>query len=114
MNIVVGNKLKQYRNEKGWTQEQAADFLHVSQSTYARMESELGHSWANHVEKICRVFQVTSEELLKIDAINTPADNKQHDIVPLDLIFKKLIAQYEQRIQELKETIDLLRKKIKK
>jgi transcriptional regulator with XRE-family HTH domain len=112
MNTVVGNKLKKYRKERRWTQEQAADLLHVSQSTYARMESGLGHSWANHIEKICSVFQVTPDELLKIDVINTPANNK-HDMASLDTIYQKLINQYEQKIQELSETIDFLKKEIK-
>lgn len=109
MNIIVGYKLKQYRKEKGWTQEQAADFLSISQSTYARIENGQSHSWANHIEKICKVFQVTSEELLKNDAINTPTNDKQSTIVPLDLVSQKLIEQYEERIRELQETITFLK-----
>ncbi|HEX8574993.1 MAG TPA: helix-turn-helix transcriptional regulator [Flavobacterium sp.] len=105
MNTVIGNKLKQYRKEKGWTQEQVADFLNISQSTYARIESGQSNSWANHIEKFCKVFQVTSEELLKTDTI----DYKQDNIVPLDLVSQKLIEQYEERIKELKETITFLK-----
>jgi len=39
MNTVVGAKIKYLRKEKGLSQEQVAEYLHVSQSTYARIEN---------------------------------------------------------------------------
>lgn len=44
MNISIGNKLKQLRKSKSMSQEQVADYLHLSQSAYARMESGESHS----------------------------------------------------------------------
>lgn len=62
---MIGNKLKQLRKNKGMSQEQVADYLHVSQSAYARMESGESHSWATHINDICQVFEITPEELVK-------------------------------------------------
>ena len=39
MNTIVGSKIKALRKEKGLSQEQVADYLHISQSTYARIEN---------------------------------------------------------------------------
>ena len=65
MNNSVGNKLKQFRKIKSMSQEQVADYLHLSQSAYARMENGESHSWASHIDKICEIFEITPEELVK-------------------------------------------------
>ena len=37
MNVSIGNNLKNLRKNKGWSQEQVADYLNLSQSAYARI-----------------------------------------------------------------------------
>lgn len=106
MNIVVGNKLKILRKNKNMSQEEVADYLHISQSAYARMESGESHSWANHILKICKIFSIPPEELLKVDV------NKM-DISYInnkDQLSDTIIEQYEDRIQELKKVIKDLKK----
>lgn len=44
MNTTIGKKLKELRKQKGLTQEQTADYLFISQSAYARMESGESYS----------------------------------------------------------------------
>ncbi|MFC6246349.1 helix-turn-helix transcriptional regulator [Flavobacterium psychroterrae] len=44
MNVVVGNKLKELRKNRNLSQEQVADYLTISQSAYARIESGESHS----------------------------------------------------------------------
>ena len=39
MNTIVGEKIKNLRKSKNLSQEEVAEFIHVSQSTYARMEN---------------------------------------------------------------------------
>jgi transcriptional regulator with XRE-family HTH domain len=65
MNKKVGNKLVVLRRAKNLSQEQVADFLHISQSAYARMERGESTSWANHFNRICEVFEVNPEDLVK-------------------------------------------------
>jgi transcriptional regulator with XRE-family HTH domain len=52
---------------KSLSQEQVADFLNISQSLYARMERGESTSWASHFNKICRVFEIKQEDLVKSD-----------------------------------------------
>lgn len=108
MNSIIGNKLKNLRKLKGWSQEQASDYLKISQSSYARMESGESHSWANHLDKISEVFDISPEELVKIE--NVILDSEQHvgtsnNALIINQLSEKLIEQYEERIKELKETI---------
>ncbi len=65
MNVHIGRRLKQLRKKKKLSQEQLANYLHISQSAYARMERGENHTWAIHIDKICEFFKITPEELVK-------------------------------------------------
>lgn len=49
MNEIVGEKIKNLRKSRNLSQEEVAEFLHVSQSTYARIESGASNSWAGYI-----------------------------------------------------------------
>ncbi|WPO78674.1 helix-turn-helix transcriptional regulator [Flavobacterium sp. KACC 22761] len=78
MNVFVGDKLKKLRKSKNMSQEEVADFLNLSQSAYARMESGETHSWASHISKICQLFEINPNELLQKDDLNENLDQKQY------------------------------------
>ncbi|MBG6061000.1 transcriptional regulator with XRE-family HTH domain [Flavobacterium sp. CG_9.1] len=108
MNINVGNKLKQLRKSKSMSQEQVADYLHLSQSAYARMESGESHSWASHIDKLCEVFEITPEELVRGEKMivgNIGTNNGVGYAEVVNQLSEKLIEQYEERIKDLKQTI---------
>ncbi|MHC0446846.1 helix-turn-helix domain-containing protein [Flavobacterium sp. 3-218] len=107
MNILVGNKLRMLRKSKNMSQEEVADYLHVSQSAYARMENGESSSWAAHILKISKIFAISPEELLKID------NEEKKEVLPYAIaqLSEKVIEQYEERIKELKKVIKDLRKK---
>ena len=112
MNAVIGNKLKQLRKNKGMSQEQVADYLHVSQSAYARMENGESHSWASHITEICQVFEISAEELVKNEGVvigNIGTNNGGGYIQIVNQLSEKLMEQYEERIKELKDIIEDLR-----
>ena len=112
MNAVIGNKLKQLRKNKSMSQEQVADYLHVSQSAYARMESGESHSWASHINDICRVFEISPEELVKSESVvinNNQQGGSSNNAIIINQLSEKLIEQYEERIKELKDVIEDLR-----
>jgi DNA-binding helix-turn-helix protein len=69
MNEIVGEKIKNLRKSRNLSQEEVAEFLHVSQSTYARIESGASNSWAGYILPICEFFGIQPEELLKTDHI---------------------------------------------
>jgi transcriptional regulator with XRE-family HTH domain len=114
MNISIGNKLKQLRKSKSMSQEQVADYLHLSQSAYARMESGESHSWASHMDKICEVFEITPEELVKNDSVIVNSNQQggtSTNAIVINQLSEKLIEQFEERIKELKQVIVDLKSK---
>ncbi|KFF04939.1 helix-turn-helix domain-containing protein [Flavobacterium reichenbachii] len=110
MNVLIGNKLKKLRKNSNLSQEEMAGFLDISQSAYARMESGESHSWANHILNICEIFKISPEELVKRDY---PEENNHHqkvtEIYTVQELSDKIIEQYEERIKDLKQTIQDLK-----
>src|SRR5690606_7788443 len=114
MNATIGKKLRDMRKQKGWSQEQVADSLYLSQSAYARIENGESCSLANNLDQICKVFEITPEELVKNEngvVINHNQQGGGGYIQVVNQLSEKLIEQYEERIKELKETISLLKDK---
>ena len=127
MNTNIGNKLKKLRKQKGWSQEQVADYLSLSQSAYARMESGESSSWANNIDKICEIFEIEIEDFFKQDniVINHNQQGGGGYIQIVNQLSEKLIEQFEKQlvekdkrieekdiyIAELKQTIEKLNQK---
>ena len=70
MTTAVANKIKNLRKAKGYSQEEVAERLSISQSAYARIERGESHSWSAHLEKLSEIFEVKPEELLSDDSNN--------------------------------------------
>lgn len=114
MNKTVGNNLKKLRNAKNMSQEQAADFLNISQSAYARMERGESTSWTIHFNKICEVFGVTPEELVKkelgTEMFQKPTDTERLTEIAMGSVYRKIIRRYKLEIEDLKTIIKNLNK----
>ena len=67
--IKIGNFLKELRNEKGYTQQEVADLLFVSQKTISRWESGNGIPDINIIVDVAQFYGVTVDELLKGERI---------------------------------------------
>ncbi len=100
--------------KKGYTQEQAADYLNISQSAYARMETGESNSWSSHIENICEVYEITPEDLLKSEAViinnNQQGGNSAYYIN--QVLSEKLIEQYEARLKEKDYIINFLKEQL--
>ncbi len=115
MNAIVGNKIKVLRKQKGLSQEEVADHLHISQSTYARIENGERGSWANYIVPISNLFGVQPEELLKQDNIHIETietNGAVYNMGTVNQLSEKLITQYEERLKEKDKLIALLEKTI--
>ena len=112
MNTTIGNKLKKLRKNKSWSQEQVAELLNLSQSSYARIESGESHSWASHLDKIREIFEILPEELVKNDNViigNIGTNNGVGYAKVVNQLSEKLIDQYEKRLIEKDERIKELK-----
>ncbi len=117
MNTVIGNKLRSLRKAKGFSQEQTADYLHISQSAYARMESGESNSWASLIEPICSLFEIEPNELLKNEPIlinnNQKGGNFSNSMI-INQLSEKLINNYENQTMDLKLQIKELKDQLVK
>ena len=115
MNTIVGEKIKNLRKSKNLSQEEVAELIHVSQSTYARMESGSSNSWAGYIIPLCELYGIQPEELLKSDNIvihNNNTSCQYSGAYVINELSDKLIEQYEKRITEKDALIEQLRKTI--
>ena len=115
MNEIVGEKIKNLRKSRNLSQEEVAEFIHVSQSTYARIESGASNSWAGYILPLCELFNIQPEELLKTDHIvinnnNTSCQYSGGYVV--NQLSDKLIEQYEKRLAEKDSLIAYLQKEL--
>ncbi|WP_264535281.1 helix-turn-helix domain-containing protein [Flavobacterium sp. N1736] len=114
MNITVGNKLKQLRKAKNMSQEEVAGFLHISQSAYARMERGESTSWASHFTRICEVFEIAPQDLVKKESgfftEENLTDREQLTEILTLSVYRRIIKQYELQIEDLKTIIRNLNK----
>jgi len=113
MNVAVGNKIKALRKSRKISQEEMAEYLRISQSAYARMEGGESHTWAIHILKICKVFEIVPEELLRIDTIGDLNLIGINTVDNTALLSEKVIEHYERRIKELQKIIEELKKQRK-
>jgi len=109
MNKIIGENLKVLRKSKNLSQDQLADYLLISRSAYARMERGESTSWSIHFNKICQVFEITPEELVRKglgDSVYESLMNteRQTQIAMLG-VYRKIIRQYELQIEDLKTII---------
>ena len=112
-NKLIGEKLSKLRKAKGWSQEETADYLNITRSVYQRIETSSGCSWATYLNRICEVFEIQPEELVKNENLvlnNGQSGGTFNNALVINQLSEKLIEQYEERIKELKETISQLKK----
>lgn len=111
MNVIVGNNLKKLRKAKNMSQEEVADHLKISQSAYARMERGESTSWATHFNKICQVFEITPQDLVKKElGIATYESLMNTERQTEFSVYRKIIKKYELEIEDLKTIIKYLNK----
>lgn len=60
---IVGENLKQARNDKGLTQKQVAKSLYVTQSQYSRFENGIFELDYAQILAVCKIFDITPNDL---------------------------------------------------
>lgn len=109
MNEIIGSKIRKYSKQKGLTQEEVAEHLHISQPTYARIENGQSNSWPCYLGHLCTLFNISIEILFKDPKFEkSDISNRKNSIA------YKLIQQLEARIEEKEKIIKSLRTQIKR
>jgi len=106
--MVVGEKIKRYRKEKGYTQLDMAVMLDVSENTYRNIENNISSPDISTIDKIAKFLEKGFTDLLPdecINFVNNEITGGNNGYIVNNLP-EKLIEQYEERIKELKEQVE--------
>ena len=63
---MYGQRIRECRQEKGYTQEEAAARLNITRSTFAKYEREELQPNIDMIILICKLFEVSADYLLGI------------------------------------------------
>jgi transcriptional regulator with XRE-family HTH domain len=88
----VGLTIKKIREEKGLTQQQLAELIHMHRSNYSKVESGERDLSVEAVDKIARHFGMTIDQLLHFDG-HLPAEVTIQDKTLLEQV--RLIQELE-------------------
>lgn len=106
---IIGNKLRQLRINKGYSQEYMAEILAVSQKTYSNMENDKTSITIEVLKKISEEYRVNILELLSDDKVVVQHNNLLNTSSKQEMnhnhVSEDLIAQLKSRIEDLKNSI---------
>jgi transcriptional regulator with XRE-family HTH domain len=114
MEKQLGRKVRQLRELKGYSQQYMADKLCVSQRAYSKMETnETRLDWSK-ITKIAEVLEMDPMDMVSFDDNLIFNNCKQSGKFEkfINKIPKKLIQQYESRIEFLEKEIIFLREEL--
>jgi transcriptional regulator with XRE-family HTH domain len=118
MNTKIGNRIRLFRERKGFSQEYMADKLHISRSAYSRIETGETNNWISQIENLCNESDIKPEEIFASDGlVQNNSDNSsavqnhtQHDThITVNNVSDKLIQLYEEKIKWLEMEIERLK-----
>ncbi|WP_445749281.1 helix-turn-helix domain-containing protein [Polaribacter sp.] len=104
-------KIKQIRELKNLTQEHIANQLGLSVRAYSKIETGETQLTINRLNEISNILGVDPMEVLGFDEKQIFNNCKQDGYIGINHIStsEKLLQQYEETIQSLKEQISLLK-----
>lgn len=74
--MSLGTTLLKHRKRKNYSQQQVADLLEISQSTYCDWESDTSYPKTENLLKIAQLYEIDLNELLNTDKslniVNSP------------------------------------------
>ena len=118
MDTKIGTRIRTLRKSRGFSQEEMADRLHISQSTYSRIENNESNNWVHLIEKLCTELQIKPEELFTIEGlVQNNTDNASgvqnhtlHDThITINQLSDKVIELYEDKIKMLEAEVARLK-----
>lgn len=105
--MALGEKLKQARLKKNFSQDYMAEMLDVSQKTYSNFENDKTTPSFSQIEAISNILETSILDFLSSEKISFNQTNShgQNNGLVINNLSDKLIEQYELRIKKQDEEI---------
>lgn len=97
MKYEIGGKIRQYRKEKGLTQEELANEINVTKNRISNWEQGINRPDADIIGNICRALNVSPSNLLDVHLSDD--DLTSHE--------KKVINAYRAKA-DIRQAVDIL------
>ncbi len=113
----IAYKIKKIRINKGFSQEDMAGKLNISQSAYAKIENGITKIDLERLADITRILKLDLQDLLNVEELKT--NNYTNNRITNSPAFVEnfnigIKEAYEQTISHLKDEIKFLRELLKK
>lgn len=120
--MKLGEKIRVFRNLKGYSQEVMADGLGISTAGYGKIERNETEVTVTRLDQIASLLQVRTEDILSFDekvsfhnyagsqAQNLIQNQNYTNFIEIAEYFKKI---YETRIQTLEDELMTLKNRLK-
>ena len=113
----IVRKVKHLRKERGFSQPEMAELLHVDKSVYARLESGKTCSWVKHFEDLLNIFKITPQKFFEDIGSEAIINNNNGSLDSNNItvqnphqknreIYEKLIAAKDEQIALLKNLLE--------
>jgi len=104
VNTIIAGNLKRYREKCGMTQEDAAKLLEIKPQNLSSMERGKRTISYSMVDKICKLFAVSPEEMFHLNDHTEMIEEMLHDeITKMDKSGKAKLYSYAVAINSGKE-----------
>jgi transcriptional regulator with XRE-family HTH domain len=114
----IGEKIRFYRTQKGYSQDYMATLLEIAQSTYAKYESDATEITVKRLMEIAKLLETDINAFIKEDAKNIIQNNHDHSsqnyVGNITIENNAVIEVLKDENSHLKEEIIFLRKLIEK
>lgn len=114
----IGEKIRYYRTQKGYSQDYMATLLNIAQSTYAKYESDATEITVKRLMDIANLLETDIMSFVKEDSKNIIQYNHDHSsqnyVENLTIENNAVIEVLKNENSHLKEEIIFLRKLIEK
>ncbi len=103
-----GNKLRQLRLDKGYSQEYMAELLEVSQKTYSNIENNKSPISVERLLKVIHEYQIDASVFLseksRVTTLKPNSENPKKNTITF--LSEELILQLKERIEEYKMIVN--------
>jgi len=121
--MTYGTKLRKIREKNKLSQQEIADQLQISQSTYSQWESDLTTFKVEYLPKLAEIFKIDVTELIPEGTVvkvmnNQEQKNNEYSVVGFEInmdardLYQKLLLSKDEIIHSKNEIIEIRKQEI--
>ncbi len=112
--LEIGRRIKRLRQQKGWSQVEAAQLLHISVPAYSKIETDITDVSVSRLSQIADLFEVhisqmfldeTEKNVTELDELKKSKETIELQAVKISRLQEYVITLYEE-LHKLKAVVN--------